>query len=318
MGGDAEVFVRRWNGSIWEELDGSASGGGISNAGGATTLGATNPSIAVDSTGRITVAYKHADLPGGACCDLWTYVRRWDGTRWEELDGSATGMGLTAMDGGSHPAVAVDDSDNIYVAWHQSGPGICDAYLLMWNGSGWQELGGSASGNGVSNIDGGGDPGVAVDRTGNPIVAWPFTDQTDFDARRWTGSTWEALGSIGSSGGCLAGGAVSVTVDASNAPVVAQRDSGGTRPIRVARFDGSGWEALPSPDSTSSAPEVAALPGGELLLAWDHFSASREREIYVARWNGSTWEELDGSSSGGGISDTTAGQSYAPHVATGF
>ncbi len=36
-GGDQEIYLRRWNGTAWEELDGSASGGGVSN----TPIGAS-------------------------------------------------------------------------------------------------------------------------------------------------------------------------------------------------------------------------------------------------------------------------------------
>jgi hypothetical protein len=67
-GGDREIYVRRWNGSSWEEVgSGSASGGGISDSGGYSY----DPSLAV-ADGTPYVAWY--DYNGG---DYEIYVRRW-------------------------------------------------------------------------------------------------------------------------------------------------------------------------------------------------------------------------------------------------
>ena len=69
--GTDEIYVRRWNGSSWEEVGtGSASGGGISDNSG----GSGSPSVAVAPDGTPYVAW--GDGSGG---DTEIYVRRWRG-----------------------------------------------------------------------------------------------------------------------------------------------------------------------------------------------------------------------------------------------
>jgi hypothetical protein len=72
-------------------------------------------------------------------------------------------------------------------------------------------------------------------------------------------------------------------------------------------------------DGTSSAPSVAAAPGGALYVAWhDDSDVDEEDEIYVRRWDGNSWEETgEGSATGGGISDND-GISREPSVAIGL
>src|SRR5438445_356562 len=70
---------------------------------------------------------------------------------WSEIDGSATGDGLSQLPGisSSYPSVAVDTAGNPLVAWEvdDGSPGNehGSVYLLKWNGTAWVEVGKSAS-----------------------------------------------------------------------------------------------------------------------------------------------------------------------------
>jgi hypothetical protein len=237
-GGDTEIYVRRWDGSSWEEVgSGSASGGGISDDSG----GSFGPSLAVAGDGTPYVAW--SDVSGG---DGEIYVRRWNGSSWEEVgSGSASGGGISDNSGDSvNPSVAVADGTP-YVAWNDDSGGDSEIYVRCWNGSNWVEVGsGSASGGGISDNSGPSyAPSVAVAGDGRPYVAWYDGSGGGYEiyVRRWNGSNWVEVGSGSASGGGIS--------------------------------DNSGDSAVPS----------VAVADGRPYVAWGDDSGG-DGEIYVRRW----------------------------------
>lgn len=149
----------------WSELGGSASGGGISN----TPDSSRGTAIALDGLGRPVAAWK--DMSSGRA---QAYLKRWNGSAWVELGGSASGGGVSNTPEGSigDLAMAIDGAGNPIVAWAADR----EIRLLRWNGSAWVGQGGSGSGGGVSGTLGGSsEPSLALDAAGNPIVAWSET-----------------------------------------------------------------------------------------------------------------------------------------------
>jgi hypothetical protein len=184
-----EIYVRRWNGSSWEEVgSGSASGGGISDNDGLSDL----PSVAIAPDGTPYVAW--TDSSGGDFSEI--YVRRWNGSSWEEVGaGSASGGGISESSGDSiGPSLAIAPDGTPYVAWGDDiGWENLEIYVRRWNGSSWEEVGsGSASGGGIS--DNGGwsvGPSVEVAPDGRPYVAWQYSISPFYNfeiyVRRWGG-----------------------------------------------------------------------------------------------------------------------------------
>jgi hypothetical protein len=181
--GDDEIYVRRWNGSNWEEVGtSSASGGGISGNSGQSRV----PSMAIAPDGTLYITWQD-DSSG----DEEIYVRRWNGSYWEEVGaGSASGGGISDSSGRSHyPSVAIAPDGTPYVAWDDNSDGDWEIYVRRWNGSYWEEVGtGSASGGGISGNNGtSGEPSVAIAPGSTPYVAWYDRSEGDEEiyVRRW-------------------------------------------------------------------------------------------------------------------------------------
>lgn len=293
-----DVYLRRWNGTTWEELGGSATGGGVSQSP-SGNIGAQDVSIAVDSAGRVYVAWKFGETPGNVCCNLWIYVKRWNGTAWEELAGSASSTGINAASDGSAPQIRIDGSDRPVVAWNQEISSGCWIWLRRWNGTAWEELASSASSTGVGGTNGAADPALAIDHDGNPFVAWALDSGTTFDAVQFTGSAWSAVGGY-SPGACVAGLGYTATVDATNAPLVAAWPLGGGA-SNVYRWNGTAWDGLSLAGATTRVSIDADATG--VLAAYTNAS----NQIAVQRWDGTSWQAFG---------NTYGGMSFQPVVAT--
>jgi len=121
---------------FWDELGGSASSDGLSAAITGVPTGNRQASVVLGPDGRPVVAYADGDT---------IHVRRWTGTDWELIGPRRTSGGL--------PQIVTDAAAGC--TW--PGPvrrrdGHLGNLLLArdWNGSTWDELGGSGSGGGIT------------------------------------------------------------------------------------------------------------------------------------------------------------------------
>lgn len=321
-GGDEEIYLRRWDGNAWVELGGSASGGGISNNGSASLA----PSLAIGPDGRPWVAWHD-----GANREI--YVRRWNGTTWEEVGaGSATGGGISKTSRNSSWVdlrVAADGS--AVAVWMESRQGNDEVYARRWDGVAWVGLGGSATGGGLSNTPGrSGRPALALDGAGRPWVAWAETHSSgqDIYLRRWDGAAWSPLGNSTTGGGIspTAGQSqlATLVIGAGNTPLVAWYDNTpGQREIYAVLWNGSAWVAagagansgggISDTPGESHEPSLALGPSGTPYVVWEEEISGSE--VYGRQLSGGAWLEIgDGSASGGGISDN-GGASNFPVIA---
>ena len=184
------VYLKRWDGKEWREVGGSASGRGISQNRGDSAM---FPVLGIDKRESPIVAWRHsAALP-----QAQIYVRRWNGGSWETLGDSSTGGGISKSTHGVYnPSLALDSNGLPYVAWCQLPRERSQIYLKYWDGKQWQELGGSASGGGISNArEKAEEPSVVIDSQGRAIVAWKNIagSESVIYVRRWNGKTWEEL-----------------------------------------------------------------------------------------------------------------------------
>ena len=285
----------------WLEMgSGSASGGGISD----TSKDSTVPAIAVTSGGTLYVAW--SDESNG---NNEIYVKRWDGASWTELNGSASGGGISVNGGiSSSPSIAVALDGTPYVAWSDGTSGNNEIYVRSWDGANWTEVGaGSASGGGISGTGGeSAAPSIAVAPGSTPYVAWEEEtgeENRDIYVKRWNGAIWEGVG------GSAAGGGISQNSGFSNDSSMGIAPSGtvyvawsdltsGSSEIYVRQWNGESWVpvgtgsdsggGISDNDAMSWVPSIAISADGTLYVAWQD-SSSGDSEIYVRQWNGESW-----------------------------
>jgi len=320
--GNAEIYLRRWDGAAWSELGGSAGGGGISNNSGASLW----PSVAVGPDGNPWVAW-HDETPGAA----EIYVRRWTGTAWEPVgSGSASGGGISNTSGGSQFVdLQIPSNGQAVAVWSDDSAGNAEIYLRQWNGSAWVALAGSATAGGISNsANRSGRPAVAID-AGLPTVAWAEAGSVgEIYLRRYNGSAWVELGNHSASGGGVSNtsGAsqyATLTYTTAGKPYVAWYDAvGGQREIYAATLEGGQWVAAGTgaasgggvSNTTGESKEPNLVASGSPFLVWQETTAT-DNEIYVRRLSGASWLVAgSGSATGGGISNNS-GESLYPEVA---
>ena len=254
--------------------------------------------------------------------------------RWSEFASSAAGPGLSGDPGLSiEPSIAAGAGGQ-YVAWADNRNGNFEIYLARHTAAGWQEMGGSAHDGGLSATAGASRrPSLALDATGNPMVAWTELtgSASDIQVARFDPAAnagqgaWVALGSSLGSGGISGTGTAdhAVLVNTASGPVVAWLDSaGGVANVFVKRFRGGSWVELGtggasgtgvSASTTAVADFAIATDGAKVAVARTQNVAGND-EIYLRENSGAAWSELAGSASASGISNS-AGSSRAPSLA---
>jgi len=267
---NSTIYLKRFDGASWVGVDGGASGS-VMDIANRTAI----PNVAINANGDPVVAWTR---PVGG--DWAIFALQWDGSQWSELAGSGSGAGISGPTGTrSNPTIATCADGSLVVAWtqivSQGANSVACTYLRAYSGGAWIEVGGSATGNGVSGDCGDGDwsPKVMCGSDNVPLAASP-------------------KGIPGTSAG----------------------------PVRVRRFNGSGWDQIGGAlaktptgsaiDVYTEAVDFALDRDNNPVVTW----VATTGDIYLRRWDGTKWAEVNGSASGGGITNSDAG-SWGPALA---
>ncbi|WP_407735993.1 hypothetical protein [Hyalangium sp.] len=291
--GGSQVYFELWDGKRWLQLAGSAQGGGVSaSVTQPSGYGASRPSLAFDGHGRPVIAWQHAGLEDGVCCDIHVRVRLFDDGRWLDLGRPSSGTGAHTGSAGA-PVLVVDGLGAPLVFWNnQRNGGGSAVFGKRWNGSKWSELAGSAT-RGVPGSSQNGDPSAAVGPDGNPVVVWPLCPGIAVQGARFNDG-WEPFGEGKATCGGQSGLAFPVTVDSHNRPVAVFLAGSGPRTLHVQRWEGGRPVELGALDGKADAASIARQ-GEDLVVAW----SDNTRAVYVMRWDGTAWAPL-GNPSGPG------------------
>lgn len=310
-----EIFVKRWTGSEWAPLYSSITGGGISNGNPSDSSAAV---LLFDGTAPVVAWQDDADG------DADIYLARQEGAGWVGLGNSMAPGGLSSNDGASTAVTFVIESTGYpVVAWSDDTSGNLEIYLRRWNGAAWEEMGGSATGGGISNDTGYSlAPSLAL-ASDAPIIAWQNNyANSEIYLRAWDGAAWSELAGsatgVGISNSSGHTKTPSLAVDAGGQPHVAWSDSSsGIYDILVSAWDGAAWTPYASPvnDPGGSSddfytPDLAFDGADRPLVAFhrvrDQLFFEDNLYVYVRRWTGTGWENLDGTTTAGVVASNAS------------
>ncbi|MBK8017635.1 MAG: right-handed parallel beta-helix repeat-containing protein [Betaproteobacteria bacterium] len=258
-------------------------------------------------------------LPIGAIYSGW----------WAEIAGSATNNGLSGGVGAAlDTAVTVDAAGTRYAAWADSRNGNYEIYVARQTSAGWQMLGGSAAGGGVSDsLTDSRRPALAV-INGRVTVVWTeaTANGTDIMGAQFDAGTdtWVTLGNSLLPGGIsnTARADQAQIVIAGNRLVVSWIDTSVVSSVYARQFDGASWVEVTPGSATGMGitqwqPGVAeydlATDGTNLAVTWSSGFGDTV-DIYARVRSGATWVGLGSSAAGTGLSDTVT-ESREPDAA---
>jgi hypothetical protein len=292
-------------GVAFQELGGSATGNGVSDAWSIAGL-------------RIAVG------PSGTPWTGWTdsrngneemYVKTLSGGTWVGVGGSDSDGGISQgsgvpTDGGGFSALAamaVDALDRPYAVW-MNYLGFADqpVYLRYWDGADWVGLGGSDTGQGLSGSMATWWPTIVWDPLGNPVIGWMAYGQvfvSHWYAGVWGGYLGSDMGNGLSEPNAIAGIA-GVAKGPSGQYYVVWVDRSITvrGQIYLAHWDGAAWSEMGGSASDggisnsiydSEYPVVGDDGTGHPIVTWNTALDAGTRTD-VRRWDGAAWSALGG------------------------
>lgn len=279
------------------QLGASAQGGGVT----ARPVTTRCQRVAFDRMGTPTVMW--GDSSTGAPEVYW---RQWSGQAWVGLGGSDVDGGLSRHSGvadssGYHSCpghVAFDSLNRPNAVWMNYDGNEQYVYLRRFNNGLWEELGGSASGTGLSDTAGGYWPTIGIDALDRIAVFW--TEGPRLLGLQWSGSAWTEMAGSGSIPG-IAGPAANVYIHSSDT-----RPSGNQyvawsdlrRPsnpeIRLLQWNGTAWTGLGNSNAdgglaAGDRPSVVDDGSGRPFMTWAAPLSDGGTVIQAARWNGVSW-----------------------------
>lgn len=207
-GGHKQIYVKEWRGGYgessdlgtWRRLDDqwfgfrhSARLTGIS----LSLEDSIEPSVAVNGA-NIFVAWRQEPQLGDTSTPSRIYLRQYTGSDWISIGGSAQGGGVSGNSSGNarNPVVAVGTNGYPVVAWLQPVLTGTLVRVAAYDGANWTGFQGSHTGQ-VPGAWIAADMDMVVDSQGRVVVAWEEQSTQRIKVRRWNGSTWSDLGSVG-------------------------------------------------------------------------------------------------------------------------
>jgi len=250
------------------------------HAGGSGIVTSWDGAAVVNVVGQPILFYEGPTLP------TQILATQYDGTTWLDFPGSGPPQGVSQSASDSFaPSAGTNGSGCLVAAWSVTGlqGGPSGIFVSEYIGGVWNQLVGSGSGGAVSGLDTWArQPEIVCTASGLPVVAW-------------------------------------LTADLNSNSITAY--------VYVARFDGVAWVDLAGSASglgLTGGPvcefSIALDRNDNPIVAWRSGCASPldadqgTNEIYLKQFNGTTWQGIDGSDSGGGVSNSEVGGS-SPSVA---
>jgi hypothetical protein len=220
VNGSRNIYVKRWNGSNWVWVGGSAAlDVGINNYVG-------KPSLAIGSDSVPVIAWAEENASGNSNI----YVKRLVGNTWT-LVGTGP-IDRVIANYAESPSLDLDNSNNPVVAWSESVSTSWNVYSKRWDAatSSWVLVGNIIDKTATNNAY---TPSLQVGTNNNPVISWWETDNgsENIYVKRWNSTTskWVQV-STGAVDTNLSQDATmpSMVLNAANNPIVAWQESTAT------------------------------------------------------------------------------------------
>ena len=194
-----------------------------------------------------------------------------------------------------HPSAALDADGRLVVAFDYTASAGYRVTVRRWSGSAWESIGAPFN---SGSSDGAQNPDLALDSTGNPVVAWVEYNATNHNnvfVRRWDGSQWtpytnsDEILDLSDSDATAHPTLVLADNDAVSIAFSEQSTISGASAYRVYHggYSSLGWlfTNIDTPDNHDAAqdavaPVAAINSGNQMILAWVENSASG-KGVYV-------------------------------------
>lgn len=181
-----------------------------------TTTGASYPSLAIDASGTVYIAYQDA------AASQQITVKKLVSGAWSTV---GTSFLAQPFAGAFFIAMAIDNTGVPYVAYMNPFAGGPMIYVSKFDGTAWVNVGAAFGTSGSIFTS------ITIDKTNAPIVAYQEGAGGKVGVMKFVGTSWVNVGTQGfSSGGNIF---TSVTVDRNNNPFVAYMDGGGTSVMKL-------------------------------------------------------------------------------------
>lgn len=284
----AAEYVAKWNGSGWSEV---GTGSNALNAGDYILT------ICADASDNLYAGGKFKDTTG-----LYSYVAKWNGTKWAIL-GSGQNTGGSFVQ--SVRSIKVDAAGNVYAAGE-----ITDAsfnYIVTkFDGINWTQVGTTGFNAAID--------AIALDGS-NVYAVGNFTNGSGNQyLAKFNGTTWSEAGA---GSGALAANAeiFAVCVDASHNVYVAGDFTNANNLKYVAKWNGSSWTAPGGLTACGQAADVDAIYALCVDGPGNVYAGGGMVDVpgneFVAKWNGTVWTNFGNLSANNFISALTA---YGTHI----
>lgn len=240
------VYLKRWNGNNWEELNGSATKNGLFSN---NNYFDNEIKLAINSNSNPVVICNHIEGTGRHDDFVtYTYLKKWNGIKWEELGSSASGKGaFSDFEYIDNPQVAIDSFNNVIVLLGSSP--LC---IKKWDGNDWKELGRLSTGTLVDTRF----MSMKLNKSNNPVIAWTSPDSFKIHLFECKGFSFEYIGEpmvrVASDKRPFYSIEPSLVIDNSGYPIVAWTNDyidmsniNDPRPVRyicIKKWNGNRWE----------------------------------------------------------------------------
>ncbi len=184
----------------------------------------------------------------------------------------------------------------------------------------WQELGGSGSGEGVSETPTANSLHASIGISPSGVVHALYSSDVDGNSevylKAWDGAQWQGVGSSADPGGISNDAAESspgsLAFGSDGRPQVAWMSFDGARSIHYRFHNGTSWLEQSSSATGRGVsenanpfwPSLAISAGGDVFIAYETYNVIPSGgAIHVKGENNGAWEGIAGSATGEGISD---------------